>query len=106
LEEDLAPDDAPPIISSILEPPSLPLVLGNSFASQSNSSAESRDSIEERRGILLGVVLVLVVGSLEGETGILDAGALAPGDDDDAGTLTPGDDDDDALAPDPPDLVE
>jgi len=126
LEEDLAPDDAPPIISSILEPPSLPLVLGNSFASQSNSSAESRDSIEERRGILLGVVLV--VGSLEGETGILDAGnlapgdddddgALAPGDDDDAGnlgpgdedddgTLTPGDDDDDALAPDPPDLVE
>ena len=62
-------------------------------------------------------MLVWVVGSLEGETGILDAGNLAPGDDDDAGnlgpgdedddgTLTPGDDDDDALAPDPPDLVE
>jgi len=113
LEEDLAPDDSddPPLISSgprkaLLEPLSLPIMLGNSLASQSNSSAES-DSTDDRRGILLGVVWVVgMLGSLEGETGILDAGTLAPGEDDD-GALAPGDEDDDgALAPDPPDLLE
>jgi len=107
LEEDLAPDDSddPPLISSgprkaLLEPLSLPIMLGNSLASQSNSSAES-DSTDDRRGILLGVAWVVgMLGSLEGETGILDTGTLAPGGDDDDGALAPGDDDDDgALAP-------